>query len=106
LIDGDALPAEVPLGLGVAEAGRHEREQTTMCVGVGEVEIVWILLGLECFGEIRDSNGYSQPDTRWVFAPLGYVCGLNILLVGLLLGKNLHPTGKRVLERSTFTHTC
>jgi hypothetical protein len=38
-------------------------------------------------------------------SPLGYVCGLNILLVGLLLGKNLHPMGKRVLERFTFTHT-
>jgi hypothetical protein len=25
--------------------------------------------------------------------------------VGLLLGKNLHPMGKRVLERFTFTHT-
>jgi hypothetical protein len=38
-------------------------------------------------------------------SPLGYVCWLNILLVGLLLGKNLHPMGKRVLERFTFTHT-
>jgi hypothetical protein len=53
----------------------------------------------------RDGNGYPRPDTRWVFTPLGYVCGLNILPVGLLLGKNLHPMGKRVLERSAFTHT-
>jgi hypothetical protein len=53
----------------------------------------------------RDGNGYPRPDTRWVFTPLGYVCVLNILPVGLLLGKNLHPMGKRVLERSTFTHT-
>jgi hypothetical protein len=53
----------------------------------------------------RDGNGYPRPDTRWVFTPLRYVCGLNILPVGLLLGKNLHPMGKRVLERSTFTHT-
>jgi hypothetical protein len=30
---------------------------------------------------IRDGNGYPRPDTRWVFTPLGYVCGLNILLV-------------------------
>jgi hypothetical protein len=52
----------------------------------------------------RDGNRYPRPDTRWVFTPLGYVRGLNILPVGLLLGKNLHPTGKRVLERSTFTH--
>jgi hypothetical protein len=29
-----------------------------------------------------------------------YVCGLNILSVGLLLDKNIHPMGKRVLERS------
>jgi hypothetical protein len=53
----------------------------------------------------RDGNGYPRPDTRWVFTPLGYVCGLNILPVGLLLGKNLHPMGKRVLEHSAFTHT-
>jgi hypothetical protein len=53
----------------------------------------------------RDGNGYPRPDTRWVFTPLGYVCGLNILPVGLLLGKNLHQMGKRVLERSAFTHT-
>jgi hypothetical protein len=53
----------------------------------------------------RDGNGYPRPDTRWVFTLLGYVCGLNILPMGLLLGKNLHPMGKRVLERSAFTHT-
>jgi hypothetical protein len=53
----------------------------------------------------RDGNGYPRPDTRWVFTPLGYVCGLNILPMGLLLRKNLHPMGKRVLERSAFTHT-
>jgi hypothetical protein len=53
----------------------------------------------------RDGNGYPRPDTRWVFTPLGYVCGLNILPVGLLLDKNLHPMGKRVLERFAFTHT-
>jgi hypothetical protein len=52
----------------------------------------------------RDGNGYPRPDIRWVFTPLGYVCGLNILPVGLLLGKNLHSMGKRVLERSAFTH--
>jgi hypothetical protein len=53
----------------------------------------------------RDDDGYPRPNTQWVFTPLGYVCGLNILPVGLLLGKNLHPMGKRVLERSVFTHT-
>jgi hypothetical protein len=53
----------------------------------------------------RDGNGYPRPDTRWVFTPLGYICGLNILPVGLLLGKNLHSMGKWVLERSAFTHT-
>jgi hypothetical protein len=59
---------------------------------------------LELF-EPRDGNGYPRPDTRWVFTLLGYVCGLNILPVGLLLGKNLHPMGKRVLEHSACTHT-
>jgi hypothetical protein len=53
----------------------------------------------------RDGNGYPRPDTRWVFTLLGYVCRLNILSVGLLLGKNLHPMGKWVLERSAYTHT-
>jgi hypothetical protein len=62
-------------------------------------------LSLGCLSMTRDGNGYPRPDTRWIFTPLGYVCGLNILPVGLLLGKNLHPMGKRVLERSAFTHT-
>jgi hypothetical protein len=53
----------------------------------------------------RYDNEYPRPDTRWVFTPLGYACGLNILPVGLLLGKNLHSMGKWVLERSAFTHT-
>jgi hypothetical protein len=53
----------------------------------------------------RDGNEYPRPDTRWVFTPLGFVCRLNILPVSMLLGKNLHPMGKRVLERSAFTHT-
>jgi hypothetical protein len=48
----------------------------------------------------RDDNEYPRPDTRWVFTPLGYVCGLNILPVGMLLNKNLHPMGKRVLKLS------
>jgi hypothetical protein len=38
-------------------------------------------------GETRDGNGYPRPDTRWVFTPLGYVCGLNILPVGMLWAK-------------------
>jgi hypothetical protein len=54
---------------------------------------------------IRDGNRYPRSDNRWVFTPLEYVCWLNILPVGLLLGKNIHPMGKRVLERYTFTHT-
>jgi hypothetical protein len=37
--------------------------------------------------------------------PLEYECWLNIPPVGMLLDKNLHPMGKRVLERSAFTHT-
>lgn len=30
-------------------------------------------------GRSRDGNGYPCPDTRWVFTPLWYVYGLNIL---------------------------
>jgi hypothetical protein len=58
-----------------------------------------------CFVVYRDGNGYPRPDTQWIFTPLGYVCGLHFLPMGLLLGKNVHPIGKRVLERSTFTHS-
>jgi hypothetical protein len=66
---------------------------------------VWHRWDSTMSGSPRHGNGSPRPDTRWVFTPLGYVCGLNILPVGLLLGKNLHPMGKRVLERSAFTHT-
>jgi hypothetical protein len=45
------------------------------------------------------------PDTRWIFTPLWYVYELDILHMGLLLGRNLHPIGKRVLECSALTHT-
>jgi hypothetical protein len=53
----------------------------------------------------RDCNGYMRLDSRCVFTLLGYVYGLNMLTMGLLLGKNLHPTGNRALERSDLTHT-
>jgi hypothetical protein len=33
------------------------------------------------------------------------VYGLNIVPIGLLLGKNLQPMDKQVLERSALTHT-
>jgi hypothetical protein len=51
----------------------------------------------------RDGNGYPRPYTRCVFTPLEYICGLNILPMSLLMGKNLHR--KRILELSTFTYT-
>jgi hypothetical protein len=71
-------------------------------------ETLWLLdrrSGRRGAAMSRDGNGYPRPDTQWVFTPLGYVCGLNILPMDLLLDKNLHPMGKRVLERSAFTHT-
>jgi hypothetical protein len=68
--------------------------------------VAYILLSRTIFPLLLIEMAYPRPDTRWVFTPLGYVCGLNILPVGLLLAKNLHPImDKRVLERSTFTHT-
>jgi hypothetical protein len=81
---------------------------------MNSLQFIWISQPAEIGGGLlisrpactRDGSGYPRPDTRWVFTPLGYVCGLNILPVGLLLGKKLHPMGKRVLERSAFTHTC
>jgi hypothetical protein len=47
----------------------------------------------------------SIPVGIYSIRPLGYVYTLNVSPIGLLLGKNLHPMGKRVLERSTLTHT-
>ena len=34
----------------------------------------------------RDGNGYPKPETRWVFAPLGYGFGSTFRPVGLLMG--------------------
>jgi hypothetical protein len=59
LIDGDTLPTEVQLGLGAAEAGRDEREQTTMCGGVGEVELDSTAWGGR--GPGRGRRGFSAP---------------------------------------------
>jgi hypothetical protein len=53
----------------------------------------------------RDGNRYPRPNIRWVFTLLGYVYRLNVLAMDLLLGKNLQLIDKRVLERSTLTHT-
>jgi hypothetical protein len=48
-----------------------------------------------CLGEMGFSN-----------QPFGYIYALNVLLMSILLGKNLHPMGKRVLKCSAITHTC
>jgi hypothetical protein len=36
-------------------------------------------------GGLRDDNGYPLPETRWVFALLGYVFGSISLHMGLLM---------------------
>jgi hypothetical protein len=41
----------------------------------------------------RDGNGYPLPETRWVFALLGYEFGSISLPMGLLMGSNGNPTG-------------
>jgi hypothetical protein len=41
----------------------------------------------------RDGNGYPLPETRWVFALLGYGFGSISLPMGLLMGSNGNPTG-------------
>jgi hypothetical protein len=41
----------------------------------------------------RDGNGYPLPETRWVFAILGYGFGSISVPMGLLMGSNGNPTG-------------
>jgi hypothetical protein len=41
----------------------------------------------------RDGNEYPLPETRWVFALLGYGFGSIFLPMGLLMGSNGNPTG-------------
>jgi hypothetical protein len=41
----------------------------------------------------RDGNGYPLPETRWVFALLGYGFGSISLPMGLLMGSNGNPMG-------------
>jgi hypothetical protein len=41
----------------------------------------------------RDGNGYPLPETRWVFALLGYGFESISVPMGLLMGSNGNPTG-------------
>jgi hypothetical protein len=41
----------------------------------------------------RYGNGYPLPETRWVFALLGYGFRSISLSMGLLMGSNRNPTG-------------
>jgi hypothetical protein len=93
--DGPALPHVGPGSRGRVVARTHAHRSCPRVSGAATARAQ----------PNRDGNGYLRSDTRWVFTLLGYVCGLNILPMGLLLGKNLHPMGKRILERSAFTHT-
>jgi hypothetical protein len=53
----------------------------------------------------RDGNGYPLPETRWVFALLGYGFGSISLPMGLLMGSNRNPTGTWAWVCSSTTHT-
>jgi hypothetical protein len=53
-----------------------------------------------------DGNGYLLPETRWIFALLGYEFELISLPMGLLLGSNGNPTGMWVWVCTSTTHTC
>jgi hypothetical protein len=53
----------------------------------------------------RDGNGYPLPETRWVFALLGYGFGSISLPMGLLMVSNRNPTGTWVWVCSSTTHT-
>jgi hypothetical protein len=53
----------------------------------------------------RDGNGYPLPETRWVFALLGYGFESISLPMGLLMGSNENPTGTWAWVCSSTTHT-
>jgi hypothetical protein len=53
----------------------------------------------------RDGNGYPLPETRWVFALLGYGFGSISLPMGLLMDSNGNPTGTWAWVCSSTTHT-
>jgi hypothetical protein len=53
----------------------------------------------------RDGNGYPLPETRWVFALLGYGFGSISLPMGLLMGSNGNPTGTWAWVCSSTIHT-
>jgi hypothetical protein len=53
----------------------------------------------------RDGNGYPLPETRWVFALLGYGFGSISLPMGLLMGSIRNPTGTWAWVCSSTTHT-
>ena len=53
----------------------------------------------------RDGNGYPLPETRWVFALLGYGFGSIFVPMGLLMGSNGNPTGTWAWVCSSTTHT-
>jgi hypothetical protein len=54
---------------------------------------------------IRDVNGYSKPETRWVFTPFGYGFGSNFIPMSLLMGINLYPASLWVRVCSYNTQT-
>jgi hypothetical protein len=45
---------------------------------------------------IRDVNGDPIPDNPWGIPLLGYGYGTKIVPMGMDMGQNLHPLGKRV----------
>jgi hypothetical protein len=53
----------------------------------------------------RHGNAYLKLETLWVFTPLGYEFGSIFILMGLLIGINIYPTGSwvRVCFYSTQT---
>jgi hypothetical protein len=55
--------------------------------------------------QTRDGNGYPLPETRWVFALLGYRFGSISLPMDLLMSSNGYPTGTWAWVRSSTTHT-
>jgi hypothetical protein len=99
---GLALPIWVPGGVGKKTREGSEGHGAATLVRQGRF---YPAAGKGQPSRSRDGNGYPRPDTRWVFSLLGYICGLNILPMSLLLGKNRHSMGKRVLERSAYNHT-
>jgi hypothetical protein len=61
---------------------------------LGVLKFLW--LGSMAKAQARDVNGDPIPDNPWGIPLLGYGYGTKIIPMGMDIGQNLYPLGKRV----------